>query len=122
MYRMLVLGVAVGALTILGTVGTAEAGHRRCGYGYSVGSYAVRVPRATYYYSQPYSGYYGYYSPGISIGFGHYDSHYYGGGHYGGGHYGGGHYGGGHYGGGHYGGGHYGGGHFGGGHFGGGHH
>ena len=139
MYRMLVFGVLVGALTILGTTRTAEAGHRGCGYGYSLGSYAVPIPSARYYrypayrgyYSRPYFGYnnYGCYpSFSIGLGFGSYGSHYgggyygghYGGGHYGGGHYGG-HYGGGHYGGGHYGGGHYGGGHYGGGHYGGGH-
>ena len=82
--------MVVGALTI---PGTAEAGHRRCGYGYSLDSYAVPIPSATYYryptytyyYSSPYFGHYDYYYPSFSIGmgFGHY------GGHYGGGHHGG---------------------------------
>ena len=121
MNKLLLIGMVVGGLALFGWTGNAQADHRDCNYGYSIGgSSAPRssaVPSYNYYYSQPYYGYYSYPSYGGHHGlhfsvFGH-------GGYYGGGHYGGGHYGGGHFGGGHFGGGHFGGGHFGGGHSGG---
>ncbi len=112
------LGVLLAAVLVLefGSA-TAQAEHRSCGYGYSIGGYRhyanysnqVRYVRPNYYYSVPNYGPYNYhYYPGDTLGLGagrvdvyrggiHFDLH---GGHFGG--YSGGHFGG--YSGGHFGG------------------
>ena len=85
MKKQLLIGAVAGALMVLGATGIAQADHRGCDYGYSIGgTYAARsyyaaptyqyyAPR-TYYYAQPS---YGYYSPGLHLDFG-FGGHYYG--------------------------------------------